>query len=61
MISYHTSTQAEVAIRAKTALKNLDQYDKAIVTEIQPASAFWLATGAHQQYFEKRETTPKLQ
>ncbi|NEP45318.1 MAG: hypothetical protein F6K35_41300, partial [Okeania sp. SIO2H7] len=25
-----------------------------IVTQIQPASAYWLASDEHQQYFEKK-------
>ncbi len=59
IIFYHTPAQREIAIRSKTALERLERYGKAIVTEIQPAAAYWLATKEHQQYFEKRETTPK--
>ncbi len=59
IIFYYTPAQREIAIQSKTALERSDRYDKAIVTEIQPAAAYWLATEEHQQYFEKRETTPK--
>jgi len=55
VIFYHTGAQAEIAIRSKTALERSGRYDKAIVTEIQPACAYWLATEEHQQYFEKQK------
>lgn len=55
VIFYHTSAQAEIAIRSKTALERSKRYDKAIVTEIQPASAYWLATEEHQQYVKKQQ------
>lgn len=55
VIFYHTSVQAEIAIRSKTELERSGRYDKALVTEIQPASAYWLATNEHQQYFEKQK------
>jgi peptide-methionine (S)-S-oxide reductase len=54
VIFYHTSAQAENAIRSKTELERSGRYDT-LVTEIQPASAYWLATNEHQQYFEKQK------
>ncbi|NJR51680.1 MAG: peptide-methionine (S)-S-oxide reductase MsrA [Leptolyngbyaceae cyanobacterium CSU_1_3] len=55
VIFYHTLEQATIAQQSKTALDCSGCYDRAIVTEIQPASAYWLATEDHQQYFEKRQ------
>ncbi|NJN04334.1 MAG: peptide-methionine (S)-S-oxide reductase MsrA [Leptolyngbyaceae cyanobacterium RM1_1_2] len=51
VIFYHTPEQAAIARQSK--LKVSSQYDKAIVTPIQPASDYWLASKEHQQYFEK--------
>lgn len=54
VIFYHTPEQAQLARRSKAALDASGKYDKPIVTQIQPASAYWLATEEHQQYFEKK-------
>lgn len=54
VIFYHTSEQAAIARQSKIALDRSNRYDKPIVTEIQPAAAYWLATEDHQQYFEKQ-------
>ena len=55
VIFYHTPEQAQAAKRSKQQLQNSGRYDKAIVTEIKPASDYWLAAEEHQQYFEKRQ------
>ncbi len=55
VIFYHTPVQAEQARRAKAALNQSGQYDRPIVTQIQPASCYWLATADHQQYFAKKK------
>jgi peptide-methionine (S)-S-oxide reductase len=55
VIFYHTPEQAAIAHQSKTALGQSDRHSKAIVTEIQPASMYWLATADHQQYFEKQQ------
>lgn len=54
VIFYHTPEQAQIAQRAKRTLDASGTYEKAIVTHIQPASAYWLASEEHQQYFEKK-------
>lgn len=54
VIFYHTSEQAAIARQSKLALDRSNRYDKPIVTEIQAAAAYWLATEDHQQYFEKQ-------
>lgn len=55
VIFYHTAAQKLIATRSKTAIAVSGRDDKEIVTKIQPASAYWLATQEHQQYVEKRE------
>jgi peptide-methionine (S)-S-oxide reductase len=52
VIFWHTPEQAAQA--AKSGLDASGQYAQPIVTQIQPASAYWLASADHQQYFEKK-------
>ena len=54
VIFYHTSEQRAIAQRSKAELEQSGRYEKEIVTPIEPASAYWLASEDHQQYFEKR-------
>lgn len=54
VIFCHTPTQAQIARRSKEQLERSGKYDQSIVTQIQPASRYWLATEDHQQYFEKQ-------
>lgn len=54
VIFYHTSEQGAIAQRSKLALATSGRYEKAIVTQIKPASTYWLATEEHQQYLEKQ-------
>jgi peptide-methionine (S)-S-oxide reductase len=54
VIFYHTPEQAKIARHSKNQLEHASQYDKSIVTQIQPASNYWLATEEHQQYLEKK-------
>lgn len=54
VIFYHSPAQGAIACRAKAVLEAAGRYDPAIVTEIEPASAYWLASAAQQQYFEPR-------
>ncbi|WP_017297529.1 peptide-methionine (S)-S-oxide reductase MsrA [Nodosilinea nodulosa] len=51
VIFYHTPEQAVAARRSKNALQASGHYPKPIVTCIEPASAYWLASAEHQQYF----------
>jgi peptide-methionine (S)-S-oxide reductase len=53
IIFYHTPEQEAVARRSKRSLQMSGKYDKEIVTQIKPASAYWLASQEHQQYFSK--------
>jgi peptide-methionine (S)-S-oxide reductase len=54
VIFYHTSEQKHLARQAKQNLELSGKYQKALATQIQPASTYWLATEEHQQYFEKK-------
>jgi peptide-methionine (S)-S-oxide reductase len=56
VIFYHVPEQAQIARRSKEQLEVSGTYDKPIVTQIKPASSYWLATDEHQQYFEKEAT-----
>jgi peptide-methionine (S)-S-oxide reductase len=55
VIFYHTPTQQKLAQHSKKTLDQSGRYATAIVTQICPASAYWLATAEHQQYFEKKQ------
>ncbi|MCA1995060.1 MAG: peptide-methionine (S)-S-oxide reductase MsrA, partial [Coleofasciculus sp. S288] len=53
-IFFHNPQQEEVAKRSKQKLQMSGRFDKDIVTEIKPATEYYLATEEHQQYFEKK-------
>lgn len=53
VIFYHTRQQSAIARLSKQSLQASGKYDKDIVTDIKPASAYWLASEEHQQYLEK--------
>lgn len=55
VIFYHTTAQAEIARQSKMQLNRSGRYNRPIVTQIQPALTYWLATEDHQQYFEKKQ------
>lgn len=54
VIFYYTSEQEHLARQSKQNLEHSGKYQKALATQIQPASTYWLATEEHQQYFEKK-------
>jgi peptide-methionine (S)-S-oxide reductase len=54
VIFCHTPEQGAIARRAKAVLETSGRFERAIVTAIEPAAAYWLASEEHQQYFEKR-------
>jgi peptide-methionine (S)-S-oxide reductase len=54
VIFFHTSAQEELARRSRYQLQNSGKYDKDIVTQIQPAATYWLASDDHQQHLQKR-------
>ena len=53
-IFYHTPEHKTAAIASKEGLETSRRYSKPIVTEITPASEFYLAEEYHQHYLEKR-------
>ena len=53
VIFFHNAEQEEGAKRSKEKQQKSGRFDKDIVTEITPASTYWLAEDYHQQYFEK--------
>ncbi len=54
VIFYHTSEQEAAARRSKEKLQHTGRFDKDIVTQIEPASIYWLAEDYHQHYLEKK-------
>lgn len=53
VIFYHTPEQEAAAKQSKEKLQHSGKFDKDILTQIEPASTYWLAEEYHQQYFEK--------
>lgn len=53
VIFYHNSQQEKAAYYSKQQLQMSGKYDKVIVTEIKPASDYYLASAEHQQYYNK--------
>ncbi|MBK1858446.1 peptide-methionine (S)-S-oxide reductase MsrA [Cerasicoccus arenae] len=65
-IFYHSDEQKEAALKSKTAAQK--KFEDMIVTEITPASEFYVAEDYHQDYYEQNKNagycrfviTPKL-
>ena len=53
-IFFHDPEQEKAARVSKEKLQASGRYKRPIVTEITPASEFWIAEDYHQQYLEKR-------
>jgi peptide-methionine (S)-S-oxide reductase len=53
-VFYYTPEQRDAAIKSKDALQSSGKHKNPIVTEITPASEYYLAEDYHQQYLEKR-------
>lgn len=53
-IFYHSPEQQATAIASKERLTQEGKFKRPIVTEIVPATTFYVAEDYHQQYLEKR-------
>lgn len=53
-IYFHNAKQEAAARASKEQLEKSGKYRKPIVTEVTPASTFYMAEDYHQQYLEKR-------
>lgn len=56
-IFYHNPEQKQKAEYYKEELNKSGAYDKPIVTEITPASAFYVAEDYHQEYYQNNKNT----
>ena len=56
-IFYNSPEQKEKAEYYKTELNKSGAYDKPIVTEITPASPFYVAEDYHQEYYQNNKNT----
>ncbi|MBF2064330.1 MAG: peptide-methionine (S)-S-oxide reductase MsrA [Calothrix sp. C42_A2020_038] len=54
VIFYHNPEQQAAARLSKQSLQASRKYEKDIVTQIEPASTYWLAAQEHQQYLCKQ-------
>jgi peptide-methionine (S)-S-oxide reductase len=54
VIFYHNSEQEMAARLSKQNLQRSGRFNKAIVTQIQPAMEYYLADESHQQYLAKK-------
>jgi peptide-methionine (S)-S-oxide reductase len=52
-VFYHTPDQEREARQSKESLEKSGKYGKKIVTEITPATEFYMAEDYHQQYYAK--------
>ncbi|MEL6458633.1 MAG: peptide-methionine (S)-S-oxide reductase MsrA [Cyanobacteria bacterium J06621_15] len=54
VIFFHNPEQEVIARNSKQQLQDSGRYEKDIVTQIEQAADYWLASEEHQQYFEKK-------
>jgi peptide-methionine (S)-S-oxide reductase len=60
-IYYHTPEQKAVADKVIAALNAEHRWNSPIVTEVTPASKFYVAEDYHQEYFVNNESQPYCQ
>lgn len=53
VIFYHSESQHDAALASRTELDNSGRYQRAIATQIVPATDFWEAEAYHQKYIQK--------
>jgi peptide-methionine (S)-S-oxide reductase len=54
VIFYHSPEQKTVAIASKERVEKSGRFNRPVVTQIEPAPAFWRAEEYHQRYLQKR-------
>lgn len=54
VIFYHNDVQKQQAEHKIKELTDSNEFDKPIVTQVEPAKTFWHAEEYHQQYLKKR-------
>jgi peptide-methionine (S)-S-oxide reductase len=54
VIFYHSPAQKAAAEASKQKIEKAGRSNRPVVTQIEPAPAFWRAEEYHQQYLEKR-------
>lgn len=59
-IFYHDAQQKQLAERSKLALEQSGRFTQPIVTEIVPATTFYVAEAYHQDYYQKNSLLYKL-
>ena len=57
VIFYHTPEQKVAAYRSLAQLQQSGKFEREIVTQIQPASDYYLAKPEHQQYLAKKKSS----
>jgi peptide-methionine (S)-S-oxide reductase len=57
-IFYHSPEQKKIADEVAAELTREQVYDDKIVTEVAPASDFWVAENDHQEYFRRNPGQP---
>jgi len=60
-IFYHSEAQREIAEKSKAAADASGLFPRPIVTEISPASTYWLAEDYHQDFFQTNPNQPYCQ
>lgn len=58
-VFYHSEEQRKVAEASKAAAQSM--FDSPIVTEISPASTFYVAEDYHQDYYKQNKSAPYCQ
>jgi peptide-methionine (S)-S-oxide reductase len=59
VIFYHDQEQKAAARHSKHQLELSGKYEEPIVTQIQPASDYYLADESHQHYYQKQNRTSR--
>lgn len=60
-IFYHDAEQKNIAIKVKDNLDKSGKYERQIVTEIVPFSAFYEAERHHQDFYDRNKNVPYCQ